>query len=911
MRRCPRPPHASDVVALRLDPFPDQRGRVPFAVIGALLLITSAVLGAGIAGRPATSGYDAGPALAASWTATHAATERAVLRASVAAARNPVLEAADTPYGRALNASDPFYDALRLRVYLAVADALPESAVTLDGVTATASLPEIDSPADARAAIDRVSLAGVANGTSLRVRIAGVRVVATRARAVVESHERSITVTAPTPIIAVHRRVGLFAERLDRSVTDGPGLARRATVSLTALAETRGLAQYGGAPISNVVGNRHVALATNRGVLSLERATLGSADRLGVSATRRAAVTVAGRDLLAGATAIVDAKNGTGAALAGDVLSRVDPGTANPQPVPLEPAADDALVAFTDGDGPDSLDGTLRRAYAVAVRLGIRVSSDGRPPTPAVSRGYTRVDSFSGSATIGNESYRVAVAVGARPAIGRDLPGVTDGPAWVRDHAVRRAIDDAIGRSVARRAVAGTLDTRFVVHPAVPASRRRAVLDALAGTHTALRNVTTHAERRAFLDGDPLASLPSAIGATVAGMPTSPTVDERAGALARAAYADRVRGIVAARRSTLATAQTALRKRLTDSGVAVTPPTPAGLDAPPVPMTVSADPAYLSLARVTPATAPVESSSYPLAARNDNLFTVPSADVVERILSLVTTGHADPVSYATAAQTLRAAERAGADRVALERAVVGATDRARGTMAATLRRHTALSRAVRERSLDAAFARWSTPATRALAVANGSLPAALAVEAADADAERPDFLAARLGHAVREQQSGTTLAVGGSAVDPVRERVVATVTDAATDAAGTAAERALARSTLALLPSGLPLLPFPGQWYVTANAWHVAARGGYARFEVAAPLGRPGVADGTLRYVRAAAPVTLDVDGDGHADRLGRDTALAFDYRTGVVAVVPPGPRGVGDAGQLSETSAGWVVHGE
>ncbi|GAA0293093.1 DUF7286 family protein [Halarchaeum salinum] len=896
---------------MRLDPFPDQRGRIPFAVIGALLLITSAVLAAGIAGQPAATGYDAGPALAASWTATHAATERAVLRASVAAAQNPVLERADTPYGRVLNASDPFHDALRLRIYLAVADALPESAVTLDGVTATASLPGIVSPTDARTAIERVTLVGVENDTAIRVHVDGVRVVATRSGAVVDSRERTVTVTAPTPILAVHDRVGLFEARLDRGVTDGPGLARRATVSLTALAEARGLAQYGGAPISNVVANRHVALATNRGVLSLERATFGSADPLGVDATRRAAVTVAGRDLLVGAQATAEGLNGTAAAAAGETLATLDPGTANPQPVPLEPVADDALVAFVDGDGTDSIDATIRRAYAVAVRLGIRISADGRPSTPAVPRGYTRVDSFSGSVSIGNESYRVAVVVGARPATGRSLPGVTDGPAWVRERAVRRAIDDEIGGSVASRAVAGALDTHFLVHPEVPAPRRRAVLDALARTHMALRNVTTHAERRAFLDGDPLASLPPAIGATVDGMPASPTVDERAAALVRDAYADRVHALVSSRRSTLASAQASLRERLTGRGVSVTPPPLAGPDAPPVPMTVSADPAYLSLARVTPADAPIDASYYPLAARNDNLFTVPSADIVERALSLVTTGHAEPVSYATAAQTLYAAERAGVHRSELERAVSDATDTARGAMAATLRRHAGLSKPARERALDTAFARWSTPATRALAVANGSLPAAVAAAAAESGADQPDLLAARLQHAVRERRSGTALVVGGSAVDPVRATITSRIATAATDATQTAAERALARSTLALLPSGLPILPLPSQWYVTANAWHVAARGGYARFEVAAPLGRPGVADGSLRYVRADAPVTLDVDGDGRAERLGRDTALAFDYRTGVVAVVPPGPRGVGDVGHMSEISAGWTARAE
>ncbi|WP_449404301.1 DUF7286 family protein, partial [Halarchaeum acidiphilum] len=282
---------------MRLDPFPDRRGRVPFAVIGALLLLTSATLATSIAGRPVQTGYDAGPALAASWTATHAAVERAVLRASVAAAREPVVERADTPYGRVLNATDPFRDALRLRISLAVARALPESAVTVDGVRATASLPAVASPADARAAIDRVTLTEVENGTVLRVRIRGVRVVAARAGGVVESRERPVTVTAPTPVLAVHRRVRLFETRLHRGVAAGSGLARRATVSLTALAEARRSraarwrADRGRRrePTRRARDEPERPLARTRGVR--ER---GPARR---ERDARAAVTVAGRDL--------------------------------------------------------------------------------------------------------------------------------------------------------------------------------------------------------------------------------------------------------------------------------------------------------------------------------------------------------------------------------------------------------------------------------------------------------------------------------------------------------------------------------------------------------------------------------------------------------------------------------------
>ncbi|GAD53648.1 hypothetical protein MBEHAL_2408 [Halarchaeum acidiphilum MH1-52-1] len=713
-------------------------------------------------------------------------------------------------------------------------------------------------------------------------------------------------------MLAVHRRVRLFETRLHRGVAAGSGLARRATVSLTALAEARGLAQHGGAPIADVVANRHVALVTNRNVLSLERAAFGSADPLGVSATRRAAVTVAGRDLLVGAETAVGEANGTGADAAGRLLSRLEPGTANPQPVPLAPAADDALVAFAGDGGADSLDGVIRRAYAVDVRLVVADSTEGDAPDPTLPDGYARIESATRTLRYHYQRHRAVVIVGARPVSGGALPTPTDGRAWVRSSAVRDAIDDALGRHLALRAIHGTIDDgSFVLHPDVPASRRRAVVAALARTHAALRNVTAHAERRAFLDGDPLASLPASIDATVDRMPASPTVDERAAALARETYADRVRALVASRRSTLAAAQASLRDRLAAHNVSVTPPPVAGPDAPPIPMRVSADPAYLSLARVTPDDAPVEASDYPLAARNVNLFTVPSADVVERVLTLLATGETDPVSYASAAATLRAAERAGADRATLRRDVRDATGTARETMNDVLSAHTGLSAADRGRALDAAFARWPTPATRALAVANGSLPAAVAAAAAREGADRRGFLAARLQHAVRARRAAGDLTIHGSRVDPVRSAVRSAVATAAADATQTAAEAALERSTLALLPSGLPILPLPGQWYVTANAWEIAARGGYARFEVDAPLGRPGVAGGTLRYVRADAPVTLDVDGDGRADPLGVDTALGFDYRTGVVAVVPPGPRGVGDVGRMVEVSPGWGASGE
>ncbi|MFC7136678.1 hypothetical protein ACFQRB_09550 [Halobaculum litoreum] len=107
--------------------------------------------------------------------------------------------------------------------------------------------------------------------------------------------------------------------------------------------------------------------------------------------------------------------------------------------------------------------------------------------------------------------------------------------------------------------------------------------------------------------------------------------------------------------------------------------------------------------------------------------------------------------------------------------------------------------------------------------------------------------------------------------------------------------------------AGLPVAPVPGYWYATANVWDVEVAGAYPRFTLSAPAPGPDGADGRIRYVRDGSPVTLDVDGDGTADRLGRNERVAFRTWTVVVAVVPAGPAGVGDVnGDADERSPGW-----
>jgi hypothetical protein len=117
--------------------------------------------------------------------------------------------------------------------------------------------------------------------------------------------------------------------------------------------------------------------------------------------------------------------------------------------------------------------------------------------------------------------------------------------------------------------------------------------------------------------------------------------------------------------------------------------------------------------------------------------------------------------------------------------------------------------------------------------------------------------------------------------------------ESASDGASAEMER-----TLGAVPAGVPVAPVPGYWYATLNVWHVEASGAYERLTVRAR--------GT-DYTRDGSAVRVDVDGDGARERLGRSTRVAFAVETGVVVVVPPGGRGVGDVGGTAdERSPGY-----
>jgi hypothetical protein len=129
----------------------------------------------------------------------------------------------------------------------------------------------------------------------------------------------------------------------------------------------------------------------------------------------------------------------------------------------------------------------------------------------------------------------------------------------------------------------------------------------------------------------------------------------------------------------------------------------------------------------------------------------------------------------------------------------------------------------------------------------------------------------------------------------------------ASGAAANATERAVTRATkgtVTTIPAGLPILPTFNPWVATVNLWIVDIRGAYGRFAV-------GTASGSMQYVRDGSAVSLDIDGDGTAETLGRNERIDFTVRTATVVVVPSGPFGVGDVdGNMDERSVGWTGAG-
>jgi hypothetical protein len=378
----------------------DDRGRVPFALVGALLLVASASVATTVSQpQPEPGPPDAAVASDHAVSSARTAVRSAVATALERGAADPVVTPADSPYGRVLNDSTPYRDALRVRAYVRVQRALQATTVRVGDATAAAGTAPVATPSDLRAGKRDVSLVGHGNGT-VTATVRNVSVVVRVDGTVVDTETHDVTVTVASPALVLHDRVERYDDRLDRGVVDGHGFGRQFGARLYGVSWLRGYAQYGGAPVGNVVSTRHVALAANGAALATQRSVFGRADAAASRAHRRALVRVGIRDVTQQYSRPgIDAERYLDAVLGshpGGSFSHASPGapaipsgSAGPGAeldVSVDATADDAFADFLAGTDGASLDGVLAGTYHVRLETAARVQSLDPAGTPSPER---------------------------------------------------------------------------------------------------------------------------------------------------------------------------------------------------------------------------------------------------------------------------------------------------------------------------------------------------------------------------------------------------------------------------------------------------------------------------------------------------------------------------------------------
>lgn len=1025
-----------------------ERGRVPFALVGVLLVVVSALFAAGIGphSQPPEPAVD----LTMERTAAdaRAALRQAAISAAVAAASDPVVTPANNSYGSVFGNESAFEDALKIRIYLAARERFRAIERSHRDITGSVSLPQPTTGAELARAKERVGIApGNSGKTELRVTIRNVTRTARHGGRVVGQRNQTVTVEVDSPVLAVHERVETFQKRLDAGLLK-PGLTQKVTARLYPVAWARGYAQYGGAPIENVVSNQHVSLLTNGAVLGVQRSVFGESDPDG----RRAHRAAVAKEAL---TALTGRAPGPVAPL-GELLKQqlvastpvseqrgvANLGSASTAPSPNETievdvgeTAIEAFRPFTcrpeegaggrttamadcriDGAVRNVLNYTTQRVYSARVRTiaakeHVSASDPSRPDPPdapgdwvledadiheevvtvepasdapavtvperfhalfsyerRVTVRYSHVAVWHRAAnhTVERRTYsnatgttRVGVAVVGQHAptrhapnetietVHEPYPGAGQNLADIRQRVEREVVDDRGGPDdLAGAAALGRLDReaeRVAGEPPVGFSRQ--VYPELTELRREIQDVNVTVERGAVgtYDVNPAAKLADRVRSRrdeLADIPSSyDSVAHKTRVELRAMYVDRVVAELEARArrhsdqeqgfgdaisgssgASLGTVRNGLEARRVDGGVGGSGTTD-GLR-----FRVDGAPPYLTLAEVghDDVAAVAEGETvYPLKAENINVFTIPYGDATKGVVDWVADAlSGDPqTQLRTGAKAMGAAESAteatGNASVAaaqddvtaqVERSIRTVKLRVQATLAA---QGVAETRTQREGIVDAAFARWDDTRARALAVSNRTVVDAVVAEADAHEATNlgpmdRDVLRIR----VRNTVTNTLDSKGGTLSGPV----VATATEQVRGVVANYTQREVSKAvekkyntSISSIPAGLPIAPVPGYWAVTANVWVVNLHGGYERFAVETPRRTPAPGDASLAYVRDGTNVTLDVDGDGAEELLGRSDEVSFDLQTAIVVVVPAGGTGVGDVGgKLRERSPGW-----
>jgi hypothetical protein len=293
----------------------DSRGRVPFAMVAVLLLV-SAVAVVGYLETRGPGETDTDPALAMDRTesAVQTALRDATASAAQQAASEPLTAPANTSYGHALNRDRPFVSYLEALVYLEAQERLADTGQRVDNVRTTVSLPPVGDNESFEQALDRVDIAETEPGL-LEVELKSIELVATRGGEWVASRNETVTLSVPTPVLQQHDRTEAFQERLNAGVTSDGSFSQRFNARTYALGWVRGYAQYGGLPVTEVIANRHVVPSANSALYRTQQDVFGAADPNLNSAVRRGWFCMVAKD----AEGLYNGYNGGGTDIANDI----------------------------------------------------------------------------------------------------------------------------------------------------------------------------------------------------------------------------------------------------------------------------------------------------------------------------------------------------------------------------------------------------------------------------------------------------------------------------------------------------------------------------------------------------------------------------------------------------------------
>ena len=998
----------------------DDRGRIPFALVGVLLLLGASVYATGIADRAQPSiERPAAAAMDDVTRDTRPALRTAVREAASESARAPVTDPADTAAGRALNDSSPFVDALRLRIAMTARESVADLVRERDDVAATVGLPGIDgSTSSLRRAKQGIEVTPVEDGAAMTVTVRNLTVRARENGRVVAQRTLNVTFTVETPVLALHQRAEAYEERLNRGALAGPGLSRGLTTRLTAVAMARGNGRYTGAQIRNVLANRHVELSTNAALLAQQRAAFGRHDPAAAQAVDVATAKIGVLDLLGGRygdastlTRQLVNPNDVEGATAERPDAEFDPQIPERPPINSSPeaAADRAYLGALDDDATagsyrvrselrvDVLDRTtedrpeprLENWTLVNDRTSERTvvtTVEGTPTDSAatvdtvrevtvhhtVERRWRRNGSTRTTTAEWTETARIAVRATAAYAPDDAAPDRSTEPLFERggalagpnlDGARERAVEallDANGGvdRIAERAADGQALVRWRnVTGARPNALDAWIAADLRGLRAEVANVTVTVPRSEIARGE--ANVPAQLAAALrerrSALLDAPEtyygVADRARLAARAAYLDRVLAGLDARaadardrnidyRDELGEQATGAISELISIGRGGTSDrggthgrTQSGASGDGIVVRPDAAPAYLTLSAVEHEQAPsvpAGETAHPLTARTTNWIALPYGDAADGIVDALLGGGTRRVSLGTAAGTLIAANRsldAGneSERAALRTnrdelasAVAKSVREAEVLVCDAATNGTGIGRSICRAAVVDSRARWSTLGHRGQAMANGSYASSFdsALTTQGVDAAAADEAAVRVRIRLRELNADRGTGVPAATTNQTASAVQQAAREVAKKQVSGALENASTRVTRKLsgasrLPAGLPVAPPPYTWVASVNAWSVTVRGEYQRFAVRARGVTPDGTGSTVRYVRDGSPVKLDLDGDGNAERLGRSERIDFEASTTVVAVVPPGPPGIGDVdGNRDERSPGWPCPG-